>query len=151
MPLEYSHVDVFARQPFAGNSVPVFTDSRGLSGRQMLEITQELRHFEAIFLEPTSDQSFVRARVFDLFQELTFAGHPIIGAAAVLHRQAGDPAHRDWTVTMKRGGEPGATRARAACGRIFRSGSLSWLILSLHASSSRTARSRRWARESERR
>jgi len=95
MPLEYSHVDVFAQQPFAGNSVPVFADSRGLSGGQMLEITQELRHFEAIFLEPTSDPSFVRARVFDLFQELPFAGHPIIGAAAVLHRLAGDARQCD--------------------------------------------------------
>jgi PhzF family phenazine biosynthesis protein len=100
MPLQYSHVDVFAQHPFAGNSVPVITDSRGLSGRQMLAITQELRHFEAIFLEPTSDRSFVRARVFDLFQELTFAGHPIIGAAAILHRLGGRPARCDWTMEL---------------------------------------------------
>jgi PhzF family phenazine biosynthesis protein len=51
----------------------------------MLRITKELRHFEAIFLEPTEDPGVVHARVFDLFEELPFAGHPIIGAAAVLH------------------------------------------------------------------
>jgi trans-2,3-dihydro-3-hydroxyanthranilate isomerase len=100
MPLEYSHVDVFAQRAFSGNSVPVFADSRGLSGRQMLEITKELRHFEAIFLEPTNDRNIVRARVFDLFGELAFAGHPIIGAAAVLHRSSGHAGHRDWVLEL---------------------------------------------------
>ena len=80
MKLHYSHVDVFSAHPYSGNSLPVFMDSRGLSADQMLRITKELRHFEAIFLEPTDDPSAVRARVFDLFDELPFAGHPIIGA-----------------------------------------------------------------------
>lgn len=54
----------------------------------MLRITRELRHFEAVFLEPTSQGGCVRARVFDLFAELPFAGHPIIGAAVVLHERS---------------------------------------------------------------
>ena len=33
----------------------------------MLRITQEMRHFEAIFLEPTDQPGTVRARIFDLF------------------------------------------------------------------------------------
>jgi trans-2,3-dihydro-3-hydroxyanthranilate isomerase len=98
--LEYSHVDVFAQQPYTGNSLPVFLDSRGLSAPQMLQITKELRHFEAIFLEPTPDRSLVRARVFDLFEELAFAGHPIIGAAAALHRSSSQAARCDWTVEL---------------------------------------------------
>lgn len=85
MVLHYSHVDVFSTHPYSGNSLPVFLDSRGLSADQMLCITRELRHFEAIFLEPTDDPSAVRARVFDLFEELPFAGHPIVGAGAALH------------------------------------------------------------------
>ena len=100
MLLEYSHVDVFAQQPYTGNSLPVFPDSRGLSAPQMLRITKELRHFEAIFLEPTHDRGLVRARVFDLFDELAFAGHPIIGAAAVLHRSSHQEARCDWTVEL---------------------------------------------------
>jgi len=100
MLLEYSHVDVFSQRPYTGNSLPVFADSRGLSARQMLQITKELRHFEAIFLEPTHDPTLVRARVFDLFEELAFAGHPIIGAAAVLHHSANQGARRDWTVEL---------------------------------------------------
>ena len=100
MLLEYSHVDVFSQRPYGGNSLPVFLDSRGLSTGQMLQITQELRHFEAIFLESTADRSTVRARVFDLFGELAFAGHPIIGAAAVLHHAAGQREPRTWRVEL---------------------------------------------------
>src|SRR6202522_753554 len=96
MLLEYRHVDVFSQRPYGGNSLAVFPESRGLTTQQMLPITQELRHFEAIFLEPTDDRSFVRARVFDLFGELAFAGHPIIGAAAVLHHSSGQEQRCNW-------------------------------------------------------
>ncbi len=100
MKLHYSHVDVFSAQPYSGNSVPVFMDSRGLSTDQMLHITKELRHFEAIFLEPTDDPSAVRARVFDLFDELPFAGHPIIGAGAVLHHTASQAENATWRFAL---------------------------------------------------
>lgn len=96
MDLAYRHVDVFSRVPFGGNSLPVFPDARGVSGEQMLRITQEMRHFEAIFLEPTDRPDTVRARIFDLFDELPFAGHPIIGAAAVLHERSGIGATHTW-------------------------------------------------------
>ena len=75
MSLEYFLVDVFSPIPYSGNSLPVFPDASGLSPGQMLHITQELRHFEAIFLESTDHMNTVRARVFDLFEELPFAGH----------------------------------------------------------------------------
>ena len=94
--LRYQHVDVFSAQAYGGNSLPVFTDTRDLSNTQMLAITQELRHFEAIFLEPATAHNLFRTHVFDLFGELPFAGHPIIGAAAVLHRDSGLPAPQTW-------------------------------------------------------
>lgn len=100
MALEFVHVDVFSQTPYSGNSLPVFTDARGLSAAQMLRITQELRHFEAIFLERTTQPSTVRARVFDLFEELPFAGHPIIGAAAVLHHGSGHTDAQTWRVEL---------------------------------------------------
>ena len=96
MNLAYSHVDVFSQSPFGGNSLPVFPDARDLSAEQMLRITQEMRHFEAIFLEQTSQPATVRARIFDLFDELPFAGHPIIGAAAVLHKRSGAYGAQSW-------------------------------------------------------
>ena len=96
MNLEYSHVDVFSRVPFGGNSLPVFPNASDLDAEQMLAITQELRHFEAIFLNATDEPGTVRARIFDLFEELPFAGHPIIGAAAVLHRHSGTAGPQRW-------------------------------------------------------
>ena len=100
MNLEFRHVDVFTSRPFSGNSLPVFVDAHGLSAHQMLRITQELRHFEAIFLERTPDSETVSARVFDLFEELPFAGHPVIGAAAVLHESAGARHRCVWNVNL---------------------------------------------------
>ena len=96
MALEYLHVDVFSPAPYTGNSLAVFPDARGLSADQMQRITQELRHFETTFLEPTAQANAVRARIFDLFEELPFAGHPIIGAAAVLHSASGQPEAQTW-------------------------------------------------------
>jgi trans-2,3-dihydro-3-hydroxyanthranilate isomerase len=94
--LAYSHVDVFSQTPFGGNSLPVFPDARDLTAEQMLRITQEMRHFEAIFLQPADQPGAVRARIFDLFDELPFAGHPIIGAAAVLHKRSGAGGAKRW-------------------------------------------------------
>lgn len=96
MKLGYSHVDVFSPVPFGGNSLPVFADAGDLTAAQMLSITQELRHFEAIFLAPTDEPGTVGARIFDLFEELPFAGHPVIGAAAVLHGCAGTGGVHTW-------------------------------------------------------
>src|SRR5882757_6348725 len=72
MNLEYRHVDVFTSRPYSGNSLPVFVDPCGLSAEQMLRITRELRHFEAIFLQRMPEPDTVSARVFDLFEELPF-------------------------------------------------------------------------------
>lgn len=103
--LDYTHVDVFATTPFHGNSLPVFLHTDALTARQMLQVTQELRHFEAIFLHPTSQELTWRARVFDLSTELPFAGHPLLGAAAVLHRAAteatsSDTQLRNWHIEL---------------------------------------------------
>jgi trans-2,3-dihydro-3-hydroxyanthranilate isomerase len=100
MSLPYVHVDVFGAAPYGGNSLAVFPDARGLSARQMLRITQELRHFESVFLEPTADESVWNARVFDLFEELPFAGHPLLGAAAVLHRRSSASTSRAWKFNL---------------------------------------------------
>ncbi|MBA3672206.1 MAG: PhzF family phenazine biosynthesis protein [Gemmatimonadaceae bacterium] len=98
--LEYVHVDVFSPVPFGGNSLPVFLDAGGLDATAMLRITQELRHFEAIFLESTARADTVRARVFDLFEELPFAGHPVIGAAAALQHRSGIDDGANWTFEL---------------------------------------------------
>jgi len=98
--LEYTHVNVFSPAPFSGNSLPVFIDAGALSTYQMQRITQELRHFECIFIETTPEPNTVRAHVFDLFEELPFAGHPIIGAAAALHHAFCQQTVQAWRVEL---------------------------------------------------
>lgn len=83
--LPYRHVDVFAHQPFSGNGLAVFPHAEGLSARLMLRLTQELRQFESIFLAATAEPSAFDARVFTVEEELPFAGHPALGAGAVIH------------------------------------------------------------------
>ena len=87
--LHYIHCDVFSPTPYNGNSLAVFPDSGDLTAAQMLRITQELRHFESVFLTASGTTGEFAARFFDLNEELPFAGHPIIGAACVLHAQNG--------------------------------------------------------------
>jgi len=101
MILDYVHCDVFSPSPYSGNSLAVFPDRGDLTASQMLAITQELRHFESIFLRQDGDQ--ISARVFDLFEELPFAGHPIIGAAAMLHRRSGAGETKVWSFNLING------------------------------------------------
>jgi PhzF family phenazine biosynthesis protein len=79
------HVDVFAAGSLTGNGLTVFLGAERWSSAQMQKLTQEMRQFESIFL--TSMSPFgATARVFTVEEELPFAGHPLLGAAAVLHR-----------------------------------------------------------------
>jgi PhzF family phenazine biosynthesis protein len=98
--MDFQHVDVFADAPFTGNSVTVFFPGGTLATGQLLAITQEFRHFESIFLRPAADETHWRARVFDLIEELDFAGHPVLGAAAVLHDHLGGDTTRLWTIDL---------------------------------------------------
>ncbi|MCX5233359.1 PhzF family phenazine biosynthesis protein [Streptomyces sp. NBC_00233] len=100
--MRYLHVDVFSGRPYSGNSLAVFPESGQLIGAQMQRITQELRHFESIFLSQDSDRDGMwQARVFDLNEELDFAGHPVIGAACALHALYGTDDNETWTLKLK--------------------------------------------------
>lgn len=101
MTVTYRHVDVFATRPFTGNSLAVFAGGADLSAEQMLVITQELRHFETIFLAEPDADNVVDARIFDLFEELDFAGHPLLGAAAVLHESRGSAEELPWRFRLR--------------------------------------------------
>ncbi|MEU0939686.1 MULTISPECIES: PhzF family phenazine biosynthesis protein [unclassified Embleya] len=113
--IDYHHVDVFADRPYTGNSLAVFVDPPALDAAQMLRITQELRHFETIFVTTPDADDVVHARVFDLFEELAFAGHPVLGAGAVLHAGSGAAVgeERRWTIALSDRVVPVRTRADA--------------------------------------
>jgi trans-2,3-dihydro-3-hydroxyanthranilate isomerase len=99
--LEYHQVDVFAPIPFSGNSLTVFRDAGSLHGSQMLRITQEMRHFESIFLSSAGAPNTYHAQVFDLTGELDFAGHPLLGAACVLHSRVNTGDRAVWTFLLR--------------------------------------------------
>ncbi|HLD64927.1 MAG TPA: PhzF family phenazine biosynthesis protein [Pseudomonas sp.] len=101
--MQYWQLDVFADRPLAGNGVAVFADARALSPASMQALTRELRQFESIFLQPGPTPEAYSARIFTLEEELPFAGHPILGAAALLHHlhgPAASPETCDWTLHL---------------------------------------------------
>ncbi len=80
-------VDVFAREPLTGNGLSVFVLDHDLPTTAMQSITREMRQFETIFLRRIGDTSKFNVRIFTMEEELLFAGHPIIGAAALMHAE----------------------------------------------------------------
>jgi trans-2,3-dihydro-3-hydroxyanthranilate isomerase len=102
--MRFQLVDVFTSTPYRGNSLSVFPDAGDLTTGQMAQITRELRQFESIFLNPAGPQHHWQAHIFDLFEELDFAGHPVLGAAALLHHQhGGDKLRGRWTLELASG------------------------------------------------
>jgi trans-2,3-dihydro-3-hydroxyanthranilate isomerase len=80
----YALVDVFTQTPLEGNPVAVFTDARGIASQVMQRVARELNLSETVFLLPASTGATAQARIFTPTQELPFAGHPVLGAAAVV-------------------------------------------------------------------
>ena len=94
-------VDVFAREPLSGNGLSIFLLDEDLPTNAMQRITQEMRQFETIFLRRIAKSSRFSARIFTMEEELPFAGHPIIGAAALLHSElysTEDVAHLEFVI-----------------------------------------------------
>lgn len=106
------HVDVFATGPLTGNGLAVFLDADGWSHAVMQRLTREMKQFESIFLSDIGPAG-ATARVFTVEEELPFAGHPVLGAAAVLHRtQPHGAERRVWTLRLPHGPLAVATRQR---------------------------------------
>ncbi len=101
--LEYFVVDVFTREPFAGNPLAVVMNTAGLSTEQMQAIAREFNLSETTFVERRAAEieagEGVRVRIFTTEEELPFAGHPTLGTASVLKLTALDTV-RDQTVTL---------------------------------------------------
>lgn len=110
----FFHVDVFARRPLAGNGLAVFLDTDGWSDRRMQELTREMHQFESIFLSAIDAHS-ATARIFTVQEELPFAGHPVLGAAAVLHRTLAPNAEQgQWRLRLSRRSVEVTTRRNGA-------------------------------------
>ena len=80
------HADVFSKRPYAGNGLTVVFYDNELDSELMQTIACEFKQFETIFLKKIQSDVF-QARIFTVEEELDFAGHPILGAAAIIHKE----------------------------------------------------------------
>ncbi|MBZ8135410.1 PhzF family phenazine biosynthesis protein [Afifella sp. IM 167] len=85
MPARYYVLDVFTDTALEGNPLAAVVDSEGLSDAAMQKIAAEFNLSETIFLEPAKEAgNRARIRIFTRTLELPFAGHPTVGAAALI-------------------------------------------------------------------
>lgn len=83
--LAYHLLDVFTARAFAGNQLAVVEGADALDAAAMQAIAREFNLSETVFLlEPRDAANSARLRIFTPSAELPFAGHPTIGAAALL-------------------------------------------------------------------
>lgn len=86
-------VDVFGSGPLSGNPLGVVHGGSGLTGEQMLALTQWLGFSETTFLLPPDDPNAdYRVRIFYPGGELPFAGHPTLGSCHAWLMAGGVPA-----------------------------------------------------------
>src|SRR5437763_1022205 len=93
----YKLLDVFTKEPLAGNMLAVFTDARGLSDIEMQKLAKETNLSETTFILPREKDveatCGIKVRIFTVEEELEFAGHPTLGTANVL--RSGGAKHVD--------------------------------------------------------
>jgi trans-2,3-dihydro-3-hydroxyanthranilate isomerase len=92
MQRRYITVDVFTDRAFGGNPLAVVLDTQGLTTAQMQAIATEFNYSETTFVLPAREAGHdAHVRIFTPVRELPFAGHPNVGTAFVLARQAATP------------------------------------------------------------
>jgi trans-2,3-dihydro-3-hydroxyanthranilate isomerase len=78
-------LDVFTDAALAGNPLAVVLDAEGLDDDRMQAIAREFNLSETVFVfSPKNSVNAAAARIFTPARELPFAGHPTVGAAALL-------------------------------------------------------------------
>jgi trans-2,3-dihydro-3-hydroxyanthranilate isomerase len=92
MTRRFQTLDVFTETALAGNPLAVVLDAEGLEDARMQVIAAEFNLSETVFVfEPRNAVNSARVRIFTPKRELPFAGHPTVGAAALIaHRRASD-------------------------------------------------------------
>jgi trans-2,3-dihydro-3-hydroxyanthranilate isomerase len=79
----YLLVDVFAREPLAGNGLAVFPDPGTVDPDRMQRIAREMNLSETTFVTAVRPGGY-EVRIFTPREELPFAGHPTLGTSWVL-------------------------------------------------------------------
>jgi trans-2,3-dihydro-3-hydroxyanthranilate isomerase len=82
--LPYVLADVFTDVPLQGNQLAVFTRADGVPAERMRALARETNLSETVFVLAPEQGGTARVRIFTPAAELPFAGHPILGTAAIL-------------------------------------------------------------------
>ncbi|WP_207539857.1 PhzF family phenazine biosynthesis protein [Sabulicella rubraurantiaca] len=90
MPLEFETADVFTTTRFGGNPLALVHGAEALDDATLQAIAREFNLSETVFaFAPREAGQDAFLRIFTPFGELPFAGHPNVGAAALLARRLG--------------------------------------------------------------
>ena len=119
----YYILDVFTETALAGNPLAVVLDADDLDAARMQAVAREFNLPETVFVrEPRDPVNTAAIRIFTPSSELPFAGHPTVGAAALLAQlRAGDMLRaRDVVVVLEEGVGPVHCTVRARQGRAVR-------------------------------
>jgi trans-2,3-dihydro-3-hydroxyanthranilate isomerase len=82
--------DVFTDRPLAGNQLAVFPDASSIPEHLLQPLAREINFSETVFVYPPADPAHTaRIRIFVPMQEISFAGHPVLGTAMVLGAERG--------------------------------------------------------------
>jgi trans-2,3-dihydro-3-hydroxyanthranilate isomerase len=84
MDFRYVVCDVFTDTALTGNQLAVFTDARRLPEAMLQALAREMNFSETVFVYPAAAGGHAKIRIFTPFNELPFAGHPVLGTAFVL-------------------------------------------------------------------
>lgn len=85
MQYPFHTLDVFTTQTFTGNPLAVVLEAQSLDDAQMQKIAAEFNLSETVFVLPPEDEAnTAKLRIFTPARELSFAGHPTVGAAILL-------------------------------------------------------------------
>src|ERR1700761_6113801 len=92
MTRRFQTLDVFTETSLAGNPLAIVLEAEGLDDESMQAIAGEFNLSETVFVfEPSNAVNSARVRIFTPRREMPFAGHPTVGAAALIaHERAGD-------------------------------------------------------------
>ncbi|MEW9899135.1 PhzF family phenazine biosynthesis protein [Chitinivorax sp. PXF-14] len=84
----YQIVNVFAEAPLSGNALAVFEHAHDMGDELMQALAQQMHLSETAFIL-RSDKAAARVRIFTPEREMAFAGHPVLGSAAVIRALLG--------------------------------------------------------------
>ncbi len=80
----YQVVDVFTREPLAGNQLAVFTEGPAIPEELLQPLALEMGFSETVFVFPPRGDETALVRIFTPASEIPFAGHPVLGTAVAI-------------------------------------------------------------------